>query len=728
MPDIRFVNTHHSPLGAFASFTLGHHGASGGLDLERAQPPREEVFVALERAEEASTFDALPFFSPREQDESARFSTAHDEIARIGGRVRLLAFPDDAIARELNLASDCWRAGDLRFTILSPAHSAPDPEQASEDELRAALVPAIQVEIVVDNRAHDQARRLAFGYTGQDPYRAMRAVRVDGCVGVGQGRETMILCDAPGAWTGIGFHPGLVLGDEHPENRDWALGQCALIVVEAPPRTLSRFRYAIAFHREGLVTTGLETRYLYTRWFADVVEAARFALSRFESARAQALGLDRQLNESGLSADQRFMLAHATRAYQACTQLLEADGRPLWVVNEGEYRMINTFDLSVDHLFHELAHHPWAVRNVLDQYRERYSYRDRIRLPGAATEYEGGIAFTHDMGVANVFSLPGRSCYERGGISGCFSQMTQEQLCNWVLCAGAYVEATADEAWLAANLETLADCLLSLEVRDHPDPALRDGIMNADSSRCLGGSEITTYDSLDTSLGQARANTYLAGKCWASYLTLQTLFERSDFAPLARRAELQARRCAATLVAAVQPDGTLPAVLEPGTAGFASRIIPAIEGLIYPWISGRREACRLDGPYGSYVAALSRHLDAVLKPGICRFPGGAWKLSASSTNSWLSKIYLAQHIARAILGQTHDASADAAHAAWLTAPENSFWGWSDQIDDGIAIGSRYYPRGVTATLWLDEPPGERGRQEDKPSDKEGISPNTEEKT
>ena len=35
--------------------------------------------------------------------------------------------------------------------------------------------------------------------------------------------------------------------------------------------------------------------------------------------------------------------------------------------------------------------------------------------------------------------------------------------------------------------------------------------------------EITTYDSLDHSLGQARNNIYLAGKCWASYLALDQM-------------------------------------------------------------------------------------------------------------------------------------------------------------------------------------------------------------
>ena len=38
------------------------------------------------------------------------------------------------------------------------------------------------------------------------------------------------------------------------------------------------------------------------------------------------------------------------------------------------------------------------------------------------------------------------------------------------------------------------------------------------------------------------------------------------------------------------------------------------------------------------------------QPGICIFPDGGWKLSSSSDNSWLSKVYLSQFVARKVLG------------------------------------------------------------------------------
>ncbi|MDA1044749.1 MAG: beta-xylosidase, partial [Verrucomicrobia bacterium] len=71
-------------------------------------------------------------------------------------------------------------------------------------------------------------------------------------------------------------------------------------------------------------------------------------------------------------------------------------------------------------------------------------------------------------------------------------------------------------------------------------------------------------------------------------------------------------------------------------------------------------------------------------------------------NSWLSKIYISQFVAREILGTktpTTGRNADRAHAAWLKKTENLRFAWSDQMKSGVALGSKYYPRGVTSILW-----------------------------
>ena len=67
---------------------------------------------------------------------------------------------------------------------------------------------------------------------------------------------------------------------------------------------------------------------------------------------------------------------------------------------------MNTFDLTVDHLFFEMEFNPWTVENELDWFVRRYAYHDELRLPNDNQEYSGGISFTHDMGVGESLFSP----------------------------------------------------------------------------------------------------------------------------------------------------------------------------------------------------------------------------------------------------------------------------------------------------------------------------------
>ncbi len=696
-----WFNAHHSPIGALASFTLGMPGAKGGLGLELGKPADEHLYLGLE-TEHPGVFEALPFYG-QAVDELARYDI--ENAGQDSGTEQVLRpFPSAAVTRNFHLATDTWHAGELTITIYSPVRSVPDPETAAAADLQAVLLPAVLAEITVDNTAGRTARRAFFGYQGSDPYSHMRQLesRTNArLLGVGQGRRTALAAyRAEGVYVGQTFGIAELLQPALPENLAVGLGNVGAIVMTVPPGERRTFRVAICFYRDGLATTGLDASYLYTRFFPNIEAVAGYALDNFDRYVSWAHEADALLAGSSLSDDQRFMLAHAVRSYYGSTELLDVDGKPFWVVNEGEYLMMNTFDLTVDHLFYEMKMNPWTVRNELEMFLQRFSYHDSVRFPGDATEYPGGISFTHDMGVANAVSRPGYSAYEQFGLSGCCSHMTHEQLVNWICCVGVYHTQTQDHAWLARQLPALTECLHSLLHRDHPDPAQRNGIMGLDSSRTMGGAEITTYDSLDVSLGQARNNLYMAVKTWAAYLALEKIFADQARAEEARLAGEQAERCARTLVRNVQSDGYIPAVLFEAND---SKIIPAIEGLIFPFFTDCRTALDPRGRFGELIRTLQRHLEVVLVPGTCLFPDGGWKLSSTSNNSWLSKIYLCQFIARNILGfqgERYTATADAAHRNWLLHPESRYWSWSDQIVDGIARGSKYYPRGVTSILWL----------------------------
>jgi len=688
-----FFNAHHSPIGAFATFTLGHKGAAGGLGLELAGPANESLYIGVEDRETPGHYRALPFFSGYET-KAEDFDV--EGLSEFSKPSAIDPFADDEIDRTMGAGVDEWRAGDLTFRIFSPVLPVRDPDDGDEAALRNALAPAVLAEITIDNRAGTQPRKAFFGYKGSDRGAGMRLLDEAGLTGIAQRTTTAIATNDPDVRAGIAFQPEKVLSPDSEENLAFLVGGLGLLVGTVAPGEVRTFRFAIAFFLEGTATTGIRTRYMYRRWFSSVEDVLHHALDRFESSRKEAEAFDERLRLR-LSPERAFTTAHAIRSYFGSTQLLEReDGRPLWVVNEGEYRMMNTFDLTVDQAFFELSLNPWTVRNVLDLYVERYSYEDAVRFPGSSEGHPGGLAFTHDMGVANAFSRPGYSGYEQSHLKGCFSYMSVEELMNWVLTAGLYDTRTRDMAWTISHRDTFLAALQSLVNRDDPNPSRRNGVTGLDGERCAGGAEITTYDSLDASLGQARNNLYLAVKGWATYVLLEPILRRLGENAAADLAAAQASLAVATIVAAADEDGMMPAIIG---EGMEARIIPAIEALVYPFVAGREIDPRLK-------AALARHFEAVLMPGICKFDDGAWKLSSTSDNSWLSKIYLCQYVAERILDHAADTEADRAHVDWLLDEANAYYAWSDQMLAGKAVGSRYYPRGVTSILWLagDEKP------------------------
>src|SRR5262249_689814 len=154
------------------------------------------------------------------------------------------------------------------------------------------------------------------------------------------------------------------------------------------------------------------------------------------------------------------------------------------------------------------------------------------------------------------------------------------------------------------------------------------------------------YDSLDTSLGQARNNLYIAVKCWASYLGLARLFQILE-APAAGQAALEAAiRIQQTVRALAAERQPLPAVFEKQDAGYSSRILPAIEPLVYPlaWNSDSDALAPFMELYGD-LKSHTAHLLSDAERGN-HFPDGGIRLSSTSDNSWASKIAIVEHVAR----------------------------------------------------------------------------------
>ena len=742
-------NVQHSPMGAFMSFTCGNFGTRGGVGLQIGQPGDQEVFVAIKDGDRYSdsALKSLPFFVGADNKAADAFLVEQAGPAEKQAVADVTPFRKNEIERVYNWATDTWRAGGLEFTTYSPFGPISDPAKTNEKQMREALLPAVVARLVVDNTKGKTTKTAIFALNhARSGTRVISEDLGKGRAGFAFRREFGAAAElfdetsgeakknAAGPFVFMKWSATDGLRDRH--NPVHLLGSCPGVGFEVPAGKKYAMVIGIGSHLSDVVTTGHEGRYLYNRCYKNLEDVLRAALDRAGRLISTAQKLDQKLDESKLSADQRFIIAHGTHSYYGSTQLLEVGRQPLWVVNEGEYCMMNTLDLSVDHVFWELEQNPWLVRNLLDTFVKHYSYEDEVKVyqgevalkaygatdpskpqPGPdeaqlTRPYEkkpGGISFCHDMGAHNNFSPKGHSSYELANLTGCFSYMTQEQLCNWILVAACYVAKTRDLKWLRKNRAVIDACLASMIHRGGDM-----GFAQYDSTRCAGGQEITTYDSLDHSLAQTRNNVYIAVKIWASYRAMALLF-RDVGSPKNQKHSEELATKVAGVVADQAEDGVLPAVFEKQNPGYHSRILPAIEGCMYPLYFAQEGWAKIkpEQVYGTanekrMFQALKNHTEKLLLDPERRnlFSDGGIKLSSTSNNSWMSKIAIFMHVARQVFGLDKDKKiaeifrqADAAHVKWQT-DGSSYWACCDQIVSGEGKASRYYPRIITTALWM----------------------------
>lgn len=182
-----------------------------------------------------------------------------------------------------------------------------------------------------------------------------------------------------------------------------------------------------------------------------------------------------------------------------------------------------------------------------------------------------------------------------------------------------------------------------MEIRDHPDPNRRTGVLKGISTHFGPGfGEITTYDCLDSSLRSARGNLVLTVETWCAALLLETLCRTTEDMGLAERARALADRTAAALDDA---KGLFPAnSLET----FDTAVIAAIEPLGVPLKLGLRESLKR---HGSLLKRLRRHAESCLIEGVCiNAVSGGLRLSLDSENTWGLKVALCLYVAEEMWG------------------------------------------------------------------------------
>ena len=727
-------NAQHSPMGAFMSFTCGNPGTRGGIGLQIGQPADQELFIGVidgDRYADAP-LKCLPFYIGAASSAHEAFMVEQAGPSEANVRPDAVVFADSDIKRAYSWATDSWTAGDMEFSVYTPFGAIPDPAHASDKEMRDALRPAVIARIVIDNTKGDKPKTgiFALNHARTGPRMITDDLGGKHRVGFAFRREAGVAAEVVDiTGTGKADHPeafgfmrwSATDGIREKHNPVHLLGSCPGIGFEVPAGKKYALVMAVGSYLEAPVTTGLSGKYLYTRYYSGLTDVLKSALDHAGKDVEAAEGLSAKLEATALSADQKFLIAHATHSYYGSTQLLEIEKQPFWVVNEGEYCMMNTLDLSVDHVFWELEHNPWVVKNLLDNFVSHYSYTDEVKVYSADTagidpmvrpyaSAPGGLSFCHDMGAHNNFAPKGRSSYELANLTSTFSYMTVEQLCNWTLTAGCYLAKTRDTSWLKKNKKVVEAVLESMINRGGDV-----GFAQFDSTKTAGGQEITTYDSLDHSLAQTRNNVYMAVKSWATYRTLALLFRDLGEKKAAAKSQELAEKVAG-FVADQAIDGVLPAIFEKDNPGFGSRILPATEGCVYPLYYAQTGYAGLtpDEVYGSAAekrmfAALKEHTVKLLTDPEGRnvFADGGIKLSSTSNNSWMSKIAIFMHVTRKVFHLDQDPAvvevfkkADAAHTHWQTVG-SAYWACCDQIVSGEGKASRYYPRIITSALWID---------------------------
>ncbi len=140
----------------------------------------------------------------------------------------------------------------------------------------------------------------------------------------------------------------------------------ATLLVDVPAGEIQTVEFALGWYFEGNATFGpIRCEYAYTQHYVNLCEVLETALNTREDCYAETESANQQLRKNKLNSDQQFMIAQATSAYWASSMLFTDHKQLRWVVNEGSFMMLNTFDLAVDHLFFELRQHPWVVKMSL---------------------------------------------------------------------------------------------------------------------------------------------------------------------------------------------------------------------------------------------------------------------------------------------------------------------------------------------------------------------------
>lgn len=693
MYDCPLFNTHHSPVGAWASLTFGASDVGVSFDLQ--DPVVKNDGILLAGCADSKGLRSIGFMEmPKRNAAEMSAEGANDKVMRTREMYGMVK--DSEIRRTLTPSKDIFETGNIRFTTYTPYDALPDPQNGEIPALNC--MPGILMDVTVDNTA------------GTEHCTAFLGIKLNVAKRSYSSREGDLLtvrfrndwAFAAKASDGVFMtRGGGALASLRAGGYEIHQNGPAFFCVDVPAGEIKTLTVCWSVYAREASAGICKTTYYYNRYFADVIQAANAVLDHAKTLRTMADRVDGELLREGQDPARVALFCQALRAYYASTQLLEDEtGRLRWNVSEGGYLWRNTMDLCADHIVWELRRNPWVVRELMDEFIEDYSYGDRVRFPDLPGEYPGGISFTHDMGCFFNYAKPGYSDYERANdsVNGFYFYMTTEELLNGIYCLAGYALYSGDREWLCAHRDLLSRLMESLENRDGPTPESRNGILKASTTRggecCL---ESTTYDALDHSLLKAAGNLYVFIKTWCSLVLLKKLCEMADDSETARRAEVMRQKCIASAAAFRSP--AQPWLRANAYDEIPGAVSAAAEPLAVPHMLGVMD----ENGEPELVALLRDHSIACLQKGVCwDAVSGGLRLSSTSRNTWPSKSVLTVYAMERVLGLTvpEGMVQEIINWAQISAREKTI---CDQIlcDSREAIGAPYYPRIVTAALWLD---------------------------
>jgi hypothetical protein len=711
-----FFMTHHAPVGAWSSFTFGLPGKGVSINHESAMVENTADFlVAVSRGLGKTKF--MPFifgnWSPDAELRQVSGEKNQPDLSSNNIRERWAIIPPGNIQRTLTTCVDQYVSGGLELRVFTPHAAMPDPDREIREafvrESKFACCPGILLELTVDNRTYDQP---AYGFLGliylsRGRIRPLDWTTEDRMSGIAfSGSWALAARTIPGEVFTVrdnSIAANVEAGEKVVHNG----GQEGGILFIVPPGEARTFQAAFGFYHEGTATQGIESRYYYCRYFNRVEEVCGYILDHAAEIKQRSHEFDAMV-ESGAPAEpldlsKYRLFGQAIRAYYANSQLTEAGGKIYYNLCEGQYLWRNTMDLAADHLPFELWRNPWVVRNIMDLFIERYSYHDKLRFDGQPGEiFPGGRSFTHDMGNYTSFTPPGISGYEKSDAVS-YHFMTTEELLNGIFCLTSYAIATRELGWMEKRKPIALELLSSMENRDHYLCGKRNGILKGASLQCgERGREITTYDALDHSLLDAAGNLYITVKTLCSAILLHEYFMIIADLESAARAQEMAGKTAKGLESFF--DVTRSCFKANIYHESESKVIAAIEPFAVPLFIGLKERVLR---YGAVMELFWKHIKSCLQNGDCLDGAtGGLRLSSTSTNTWVSKSILCEFVMAELF--TMDVAADyptilreLVHWATISAQELTI---SDQIqsDTRTVVGASYYPRAITASLWIQQ--------------------------